>query len=68
MDFETVIGHVREFGSNPWSQFVVSDNGGWEAIMFQANISDRQFLMLTEIFPDMPPCLTSAPLGRNSGI
>ncbi|WP_282118539.1 hypothetical protein [Ruegeria atlantica] len=54
MNFETVVEQVRQYGGNPWTQFAAVDHG-WEAIMFQANISDRQFLMLGGLFPDMPP-------------
>ena len=57
MRFDKLVEEVRQFGSNPWTQFAPSvDGGGWDAIMIKGvTISDHDFLALIEQFPDMPP-------------
>ncbi len=52
---DKLIEEVRQFGSNPWTQFLPGLNG-WDAIMLKnVNITDCQFLELAEHFPDAPP-------------
>lgn len=55
MQMDKLIEEVRSFGGNPWTQFMAVGHG-WEAIMLKnVTISDDEFIVLSESFPDAPP-------------